>query len=118
MRSVATVPPSTSSWTPGKFGSNADIETLTNKTKIKVYHEHDLDTLLGILSKNRKKLGEGVNPKSRAFQEAVEREFTASVAKVAPLDAKLEATDRLIDQIVYKLYGLTEEEIGIVEGNT
>lgn len=25
-------------------------------------------------------------------------------------------TDRLIDQIVYKLYGLTEEEIAIVEG--
>ena len=25
-------------------------------------------------------------------------------------------TDRLIDQIVYKLYGLTDEEIAIVEG--
>lgn len=25
-------------------------------------------------------------------------------------------TDELIDQIVYKLYGLAEEEIGIVEG--
>ncbi len=25
-------------------------------------------------------------------------------------------TDDLIDQIVYKLYGLTEEEIAIVEG--
>lgn len=25
-------------------------------------------------------------------------------------------TDQLIDQIVYKLYGLTEEEIAIVEG--
>jgi len=24
-------------------------------------------------------------------------------------------TERLIDQIVYRLYGLTEEEIGIVE---
>ena len=26
------------------------------------------------------------------------------------------ATDRLIDRLVYELYGLTEEEIGIVEG--
>jgi hypothetical protein len=25
-------------------------------------------------------------------------------------------TDRLIDQIVYQLYGLTEEEIAVVEG--
>jgi hypothetical protein len=29
---------------------------------------------------------------------------------------KLAATDWLIDQLVYRLYGLTEEEIAIVEG--
>ena len=32
------------------------------------------------------------------------------------LVARIEATDWLIDQIVYKLYGLTEEEIAVVEG--
>ena len=32
------------------------------------------------------------------------------------LAARIQATDWLIDQIVYKLYGLTEEEIAIVEG--
>ena len=31
------------------------------------------------------------------------------------LDAKIEQTDQLIDEIVYELYGLTEEEISIVE---
>ena len=31
------------------------------------------------------------------------------------LDAKIEQTDQLIDEIVYELYGLTEEEIEIVE---
>ncbi|WP_418766781.1 Eco57I restriction-modification methylase domain-containing protein [Natronomonas amylolytica] len=31
------------------------------------------------------------------------------------LDAKIEKTDQLIDEIVYELYGLTEEEIEIVE---
>ncbi|EMA68830.1 putative restriction/modification enzyme [Halorubrum aidingense JCM 13560] len=31
------------------------------------------------------------------------------------LDAKIEQTDTLIDEIVYELYGLTEEEIAIVE---
>jgi type I restriction-modification system DNA methylase subunit len=30
---------------------------------------------------------------------------------------RIEATDRLIDQIVYRLYGLTEEEIAVVEGS-
>ena len=29
---------------------------------------------------------------------------------------EIESTDREIDQLVYELYGLTEEEIRIVEG--
>lgn len=32
-----------------------------------------------------------------------------------PLLARIKETDRLIDQIVYKLYGLIKEEIEIVE---
>jgi type II restriction/modification system DNA methylase subunit YeeA len=31
------------------------------------------------------------------------------------LKRQIEATDRQIDALVYELYGLTEEEIGIVE---
>ncbi|MFZ3133089.1 Eco57I restriction-modification methylase domain-containing protein [Methanothrix sp.] len=34
------------------------------------------------------------------------------------LKRQIEATDRQIDSLVYELYGLTEEEIGIVEGST
>jgi type II restriction/modification system DNA methylase subunit YeeA len=34
------------------------------------------------------------------------------------LKGKLQKTDWLIDPIVYKLYGLTEEEIKIVEGKS
>ncbi len=37
------------------------------------------------------------------------------VDRLAPLMGRIEVTDRLIDQIVYKLYGLTEDEIKIVE---
>jgi hypothetical protein len=32
------------------------------------------------------------------------------------LSRQVEATDGAIDTLVYELYGLTEEEIGIVEG--
>ena len=32
------------------------------------------------------------------------------------LQRQIAATDRQIDQLVYQLYGLTEEEIRIVEG--
>ncbi|RRR69980.1 MAG: hypothetical protein EI684_14215 [Candidatus Viridilinea halotolerans] len=35
---------------------------------------------------------------------------------IAALDQRSAATDRLIDQIVYALYGLSEEEIALVEG--
>ena len=34
----------------------------------------------------------------------------------ADLVQRIAATDRIIDQIVYPLYGLTEEEIALVEG--
>jgi hypothetical protein len=38
------------------------------------------------------------------------------MADARPLLQRLAATDRLIDLIVYRLYGLTEEEVAIVEG--
>ena len=34
------------------------------------------------------------------------------------LARRIEATDRQIDRLVYELYGLTEEEIGLVEGES
>jgi len=36
--------------------------------------------------------------------------------RLAPLLRRIGRTDWLIDQIVYQLYGLTEEEIAVVEG--
>jgi len=34
------------------------------------------------------------------------------------LARRIEATDRQIDRLVYELYGLTEEEIGLVEAGS
>jgi hypothetical protein len=33
------------------------------------------------------------------------------------LIARIAATDRLIDEVVYRLYGLTEEAVKVVEGS-
>ena len=41
--------------------------------------------------------------------------YIETKARAEELEAKIEKTDRLIDEIVYELYGLTEEEIEIVE---
>lgn len=32
-----------------------------------------------------------------------------------PIERQIAATDRKIDELVYKLYGLTEEEVSIIE---
>ena len=41
--------------------------------------------------------------------------YLETKARAEELDAKIEKTDELIDEIVYELYGLTDEEIEIVE---
>ena len=51
----------------------------------------------------------GLMPKSRTATLAAEK---------AVLQNAVTATDQQIDQLVYELYGLTEEEIKLVEGNT
>ena len=42
--------------------------------------------------------------------------FTEQQAKAHALQAQINKTDREIDALVYELYGLTEEEIAVVEG--
>ncbi len=90
------------------------IESVKNKTKIKAFHKYNFDTLLRVLKEN------GKLPKLINFgdkrQEALEKAYENTMAKLQPLKDKIAATDNLIDQIVYKLYGLTEKEIRIVEG--
>ena len=44
--------------------------------------------------------------------------YLETKARAEELDEKIEKTDQLIDEIVYELYGLTEEEIEIVEEAT
>jgi hypothetical protein len=45
----------------------------------------------------------------------IQGEFEVSLAKLRPFKAELVRTDALIDKIVYRLYGLTEAEIELIE---
>ena len=92
-----------------------EIETLQGKTKIQSYFDLSFEELLEILKRNRRSIA--VDPSSRDFQESLEREFTRSCDELNPLRSRIQRTDALIDQVVYQLYGLTDEEIAIVEGN-
>ncbi len=98
------------------------IDKLTNKTKINNYlgdyykdEPHlSFDDLIAVLKKNRNKIK--IDPVGRKDQETLEKEYQDSLEELLPLKTQLKQCDELIDKIVYQLYGLTEEEIAIVEG--
>ena len=90
------------------------MEDLTAKTKLQSYYEQDYEGFLAVLKKNSKKLA--VDPARREPAETLRAEFEGSLRKLLPLREKIKQTDELIDATVYRLYGLTEEEIAIVEG--
>jgi len=106
-------------WLEREIG--APVGDLTRKTRLRNYlGEYQkgeahlaLEKVLDILRRNQRKLK--VDPSARAFQERLAREYQASLDKLLPLKARLAATDRLIDLIVYRLYGLTAEEVAVVE---
>jgi len=97
------------------------IDTLTNKSKIQNYlgeyykdEPHlSFNELIEVLKKNKKKLK--IDPVAQKEQETLEKEYQASLETLLPMKTQLMTCDKLIDKIVYKLYGLTEEEIAIVE---
>lgn len=100
-------------WLEREIG--VEVENLANKTAIKEYHDNDFNHLLDVLKKNKNKLT--IDPSNRNKQELIEKHFTKSMAILEPLKEKIKDTDELIDEIVYKVYGLSDDEIEIVVGD-
>ncbi len=106
---------------PDKEGRQ-EIDVLTNKAKLADYpgdyqkNEPSLTTeeLLDILRKNKNHLG--VSLSDANLVDRIKKTYEESLQRVLPLKERLARTDRLIDQVVYRLYGLTEDEIKVVEG--
>jgi len=67
-----------------------------------------------VLRKNRSRLAAPIA--DPAFLARLRDDYDASLAKLLPIKEQLARTDWLIDQVVYRLYGLTEEEVAVVEG--
>ncbi|MEW6033514.1 MAG: Eco57I restriction-modification methylase domain-containing protein [Chloroflexota bacterium] len=87
------------------------VEDQKNKTKIRGFHEGTFEGLLDTLKRN----GAVPDPCPSQMRQTIETEFYTAMNTLSKLKARIEATDKLIDQIVYKLYGLTDEETAIVE---
>ncbi|PZX52798.1 N-6 DNA methylase [Algoriphagus ratkowskyi] len=81
------------------------------KPSTKLQHWPDLDFkgFLGELKKAKVKLSLGEEAEWMAY-------FTEQKQKALALQSEINRIDAEIDQLVYELYGLTEEEIRIVEG--
>ena len=90
------------------------VDDLRGKTYVRAYHERTFDKLLATLKKNRRRIQPDLDRRDPV--ETLRAEWETSTGKLRPLLVRLAATDRLIDLIVYRLYGLTEEEVAVVEG--
>lgn len=77
--------------------------------KVEKYYELSFDDFLTELKKKK------VDTKPRKTQELLKKEFEESLNKINPLLQEIEKTDNEIDQMVYELYGLSEDEIKIIE---
>lgn len=99
-----------------------EVDALTNKSKIQNYlgdYYKDIphlsfDELIEVMKKNSKKIK--IDPVARKEQQSLEKEYQDSLNTLLPIKDQLRRCDKLIDAIVYRLYGLTDEEIAIVEG--
>jgi hypothetical protein len=87
------------------------------KSVLKAYWDHPWNEVQRTLRQNRTAIekASGRNVEGRGAMDDIQREFDKSIAKLNPLLERIAWTDRLIDLIVYRLYGLTEEEVAIVE---
>jgi len=93
------------------------LDNLSGYTIIQEYYDIDggKEELIDRLKRNNSKIPDQ-DMTTRAAQEKVIEEYERSMETLRPLLNRIEKTDRLIDRIVYQLYGLTEEEIRVVEG--
>ena len=79
--------------------------------KLKKYYQLELPEFLDEAKKKKVKV------RIRSDRELLTDEFEKSLETIKPLQHKIRSLNNEIDRRVYDLYGLTEEEIKIIEEN-
>jgi hypothetical protein len=86
-----------------------DVRSLNPKTKMDEFWKLEAADVFVHFRANKVQL-------RGSDEEKIRERFSKSKSALVPLDSQIAFTDQLIDQIVYRLYGLTPEEIKIVKG--
>ncbi len=90
-----------------RLQSNFNLEKLSKK--IENFYESDFKTLLKELKKKKIAL-------TLKEQDEWEEYFESYQKELLGIKSQIDKTDREIDAMVYELYGLSDEEIALVEG--
>jgi hypothetical protein len=93
-----------------------DVHLLKPKTLLDDFWKLETPELFTHFKKNKKVLATLQASLTDAVEDRIRTRFEKAKAVILPLEQQIAFTDHLIDQIVYKLYGLTEDEIRLVEG--
>jgi len=86
---------------------NFELEKLSKK--LEAFYEYDFKTFLAELKKKKITL-------TLTQQDEWEEYFQSYQTELTILQTQIDSTDKQIDTMVYALYGLSEEEIAVVEG--
>ncbi len=105
-------------------GDKTGIAALSGKTTLQNYlgdyqkgeEAQPWEAVLAVLSKNKGKFGVGKQVLEAPQVGRLRADYERSLATLAPIKAQLARTDALIDQVVYLLYGLSADEVAVVEG--
>jgi len=92
-----------------------DARALTPKTKLDEFWKLETDAVFAHLRANTKTLAAAGVRLKESDEEKIRDRFQKSKEQLVPLETQIRFIDELIDQIVYRLYGLTPEEIQLVE---
>jgi len=99
-----------------KFIKYINSQFSFNKLSRKLENWHELEFSEFIKEINKGIKESGGNYLSKSDEMEWMDVFENNKTKAQKIKSEIEKTDKDINQIVYELYGLTEEEIGIVEG--
>ncbi len=91
-----------------RIKDNFEIEKIS--IKLDKFYDFDFKTFIAELKKQKIKL-------SLVQQDEWDEYFNAYKTEINNLQSQISATDKEIDQMVYQLYKLTDEEIAIVENS-